>query len=66
MAMSKSAGEILEAIVEDGQEELERANTGLAISGFAAGLNVSFSVVALVVVGALTGALDSPPTPSTR
>ena len=55
--MSKSAGEILEAIVEDGQEELERANTGLAISGFAAGLNVSFSVVALVVVGALAGGI---------
>lgn len=57
MAMSKSAGEILEAIVEDGQEELERASPGLAFSGFAAGLNISFSVVALVVVGALTGGI---------
>ncbi len=57
MATSKSAGEILEAIVEDGQQELERANTGLAFSGFAAGLNISFSVVALVVVGTLTGGI---------
>ncbi len=57
MAMSKSAGEILEAVVEDGQQELERANAGLAFSGFAAGLNISFSMVALVVVGAITGGI---------
>ncbi len=56
-ADSKSAGEILEAVVEDGQEELERANEGLAFSGFAAGLNISFSAIALVVVGALTGGI---------
>jgi formate-nitrite transporter family protein len=51
----KKAGEILEAIVEDGQEELDRASLGLGISGLAAGLNISFSAVALGVVGALTG-----------
>ena len=55
MADSKNAGEILEAVVEDGREELDRASLGLAVSGFAAGLNISFSAVALAVVGALTG-----------
>ena len=54
MADSKSAGEILEAVVKDGREELDRASLGLAFSGVAAGLNISFSAVALVV-GALTG-----------
>ncbi|MGB3681885.1 MAG: formate/nitrite transporter family protein, partial [Rubrobacteraceae bacterium] len=57
MAISKSAGEILEAVVEDGQQELERANAGLAFSGFAAGLNISFSALALGVVGAMTGGI---------
>lgn len=55
MAESKNAGEILEAVVEDGRDELDRASLGLALSGFAAGLNISFSAVALAVVGALTG-----------
>jgi formate/nitrite transporter FocA (FNT family) len=55
MAAQKSAGEILEAVVEDGREELGRASTGLAFSGFAAGLNISFGSVALGVVGAATG-----------
>jgi formate/nitrite transporter FocA (FNT family) len=55
MADSKSAGQILEAVVKDGREELDRASLGLAFSGFAAGLNISFSAVALAVVGALTG-----------
>ncbi|MGI8649435.1 MAG: formate/nitrite transporter family protein [Rubrobacter sp.] len=55
MAESKNAGEILEAVVEDGREELDRASLGLAFSGLAAGLNISFSAVALGVVGALTG-----------
>jgi formate/nitrite transporter FocA (FNT family) len=55
LATSKTAGEILEAVVEDGQQELERASAGLAFSGFAAGLNISFSAIALAVVGAMTG-----------
>ena len=55
MADAKNAGEILEAVVEDGREELGRASVGLAVSGVAAGLNISFSAVALAVVGALTG-----------
>ena len=55
MAASKTAGEILEAVVEDGEKELERANAGLAFSGFAAGLNISFGAVALAVVGSVTG-----------
>lgn len=55
MAASKTAGEILEAVIEDGQKELERASAGLAFSGFAAGLNISFGMVALSVVAAITG-----------
>jgi formate/nitrite transporter FocA (FNT family) len=63
MAASKNAGEILKAVVEDGREELDRASLGLAFSGFAAGLNISFSAVALAVVGALTGGVGlAPPT----
>lgn len=57
MAASKSATEILETVVSDGKNELDRANTGLAISGFTAGLNVSFASVALAIVGSLTGGL---------
>lgn len=57
MAASKSAGEILEAVVEEGREELDRASAGLAFSGFAAGLNISFSAVAVAVVAGLTGGL---------
>ena len=55
MAALKSAGEILETVVEEGREELERASVGLAVSGFAAGLNISFGVVALAAVAAMTG-----------
>lgn len=51
----KNAGEILETIVDDGNEELGRASAGLGLSGLAAGLNISFSAVALGVVGSLTG-----------
>jgi formate-nitrite transporter family protein len=57
VAASQSAGEILEAVVEEGREELDRASAGLAFSGFAAGLNISFSAVAVAVVGALTGGI---------
>ena len=55
MAASKNAGEILEAVVEDGREELDRASLGLTFSGVAAGLNISLSAEALAAVGALTG-----------
>lgn len=55
MGALKSAGEILESVVEDGQEELQRATPGLAFSGLAAGLNISFGAVALAGVAALTG-----------
>jgi hypothetical protein len=41
MADSKSASEILEVVVKDGREELDRASLGLAFSGVAAGLNIS-------------------------
>jgi len=51
----KNVGEILETVVEDGQEELDRASAGLGISGLAAGLNISFSAAVLGVVGSLTG-----------
>ncbi len=55
MTEAKNAGEILDAVVEQGHEELDRASLGLTFSGFAAGLNISFSAVALAVVGAITG-----------
>ncbi|MGF1473818.1 MAG: formate/nitrite transporter family protein [Rubrobacteraceae bacterium] len=57
MAESKTAGEILEAVVEDGRKELDRASAGLAFSGFAAGLNISFGAVAMAVVGSMTGGI---------
>lgn len=57
MADSKTAGEILETVVEDGRKELDRASAGLAFSGFAAGLNISFGAVAMAVVGAMTGGI---------
>lgn len=57
MGASKTAGEILEAVIEDGREELGRASAGLAFSGLAAGLNISFSAVALAVVGSMTGGI---------
>jgi hypothetical protein len=44
MADSKSASEILEAVVKDGREVLDRASLGLAFRGVAAGLNISFSL----------------------
>jgi len=50
-----TAGEILEETLQDGREELARGSAGLALSGLGAGLNVSFSAVALGVVGALSG-----------
>ena len=50
-----TAGQILESTLEDGKEELARGSIGLTLSGFGAGLNVSFSAAALGVVGALTG-----------
>ena len=55
MAGTKNTGEIPEAVVGNGREELDRASLGPTFSGFAAGLNISFSAVALAVVGALTG-----------
>ena len=50
-----TAGEILEETLQDGREELARDSAGLALSGLGAGLNVSFSAVALGIVGALSG-----------
>lgn len=57
MAASKSAGQILETVLHDGRSELSRKSAGLAVSGFAAGLNISFSIVALAIVASLTGGL---------
>lgn len=50
-----TTGEILEETLQDGREELARGSAGLALSGLGAGLTVSFSAVALGVVGALSG-----------
>ena len=57
MATMKSPAEILETVVEDGRKELRRGGTGLAFSALAAGLNISFSVVTLAVIGSLTGGI---------
>jgi len=57
MPASKSAGEILNTVVEDGRRELSRASAGLAFSGFAAGLNISFGAVAMAVAGTMTGGI---------
>ncbi len=57
MAATKTAAEILEAVVDDGREELRRGSLGLAFSGVAAGLNIAFSPIALVAIGALTGGI---------
>ena len=57
MATMKSPAEILETVVEDGRKELRRGGMGLAFSALAAGLNISFSVVALAVIGSLTGGI---------
>src|SRR5215212_11895884 len=55
MPAMKSPAEILESVIEDGRKELRRGGTGLAFSGLGAGLNISFSVIALAVIGSLTG-----------
>jgi formate/nitrite transporter FocA (FNT family) len=57
MATTKTPAEILEAVIHDGRSELRRGVTGLAFSGFGAGLNISFSAIALAVVGSLTGGI---------
>ena len=57
MPASKNAEEILDSLIEDGRRELSRASPGLALSGLAAGLNVSFGAIAMAVVGAMTGGL---------
>jgi formate/nitrite transporter FocA (FNT family) len=49
------AAEILKTIIKDGQSQLERSSIGLAFSGFAAGLCISFSTAALAVFAMLTG-----------
>lgn len=54
---TKTPAEILEAVVEDGRKELRRGGTGLAFSGLAAGLNISFSAIALAVIGSLTSGI---------
>lgn len=55
MSASKSAEQILETVIQDGKNELDRASAGLAVSGFAAGMNISFAAVALAVVASITG-----------
>ena len=55
------AAEILRTVIKDGQSELERSPTGLAFSGFAGGLCVSFGVAALAVFAALTGSMGVVP-----
>jgi formate/nitrite transporter FocA (FNT family) len=55
------AAEILRTVIKDGQSELERSSTGLAFSGFAGGLCISFGAAAIAVFAALTGGLGLAP-----
>jgi len=57
MSALRNAGEILQVVVEDGRRELGRASAGLLLSGFGAGLNISFGAVAMAEVGAKTGGI---------
>jgi formate-nitrite transporter family protein len=45
------AGEILERVIRDAEEELERSTSGLAFSGFAAGLTMGLSGLGVAVLG---------------
>ena len=55
MPDSKTARRIYYDIIEDGRMNLGRASLGLAFSGFAAGLNISFGAMAMFSVAATTG-----------
>ena len=55
MTALKAAPEILKTVIEDGREDPARARAVLAMSGLAAGLNISFSALTLAVVGEMTG-----------
>jgi len=55
------AAEILRTVINDGQSELERSSTGLAFSGFAGGLCISFGAAAIAAFAALTGGLGIVP-----
>src|SRR5215212_5597615 len=57
MPAMKSPAEILESVIEDGRKELRRGGPGLAFSGLGAGLNISFSAIALAAIGSLTGGI---------
>ena len=58
MADTKSAGEIYETVAEEGRANLSRASLGLAFSGLAAGLNISFGAVSMFSVAAITGGVS--------
>ena len=55
MPDSKTARKIYYDITEDGRMNLDRASLGLAFSGFAAGLNISFGAMAMFSVAGNTG-----------
>ncbi len=55
MPDAKTARKIYYDIIEDGRTNLDRASLGLAFSGFAAGLNISFGAMAMFSVAAMTG-----------
>ena len=57
MPAPKNAEQILDAIVVNGRKELARGSPGLALSGLAAGLNISFGTLAMMLVAAHTGGL---------
>ncbi|MEZ4333085.1 MAG: formate/nitrite transporter family protein [Myxococcota bacterium] len=51
----KSYATILQQEIQEGLDELERPARGLLLSGFSAGLDVGFSLLAIGVVGTLVG-----------
>ncbi len=54
MPTTKNVKEIYQDVADRGSEELSRASAGLAFSGLAAGLSISFGVLAAMSVAAVT------------
>ena len=55
MPTTKNVKEIYQDVADRGSEELSRASAGLAFSGLAAGLSISFGVLAAMSVAAVSG-----------
>jgi len=55
IADPKRVADIYDFVVSEGREDLDSASLGLAVSGLAAGLNLSLSALAMFSVAAFTG-----------